>query len=97
MTKYHQQLLKGMAITVRLSCIVVFFGLVFGTVIAFMKMSNFGIGKFKPLNALATAYIEVLRGTPLLLQLYFPQTAWQCTLLHTVSFSYPYLPYYIIS
>ena len=71
MTKYYQPLLKGMAITVRLSCIVVFFGLIFGTVIAFMKMSNFGIGKFKPLNALATVYIEVLRGTPLLLQLYF--------------------------
>ena len=71
MTKYYQPLLKGMAITVALSCIVVFFGLIFGTVIAFMKMSNLHIGKFKPLNALATAYIEVLRGTPLLLQLYF--------------------------
>ena len=71
MTKYHQPLLKGMLMTIQLSCITVFFGLVFGTVIAFMKMSNFRIWKIKPLNLLATIYVEVLRGTPLLLQLYF--------------------------
>ncbi len=71
MTKYYQPLLKGMGITVILSCVVVFFGLIFGTVIAFMKMSNLRIGKFKPLSALATVYVEVIRGTPLLLQLYF--------------------------
>ena len=34
-------------------------------------MSNFRIWKIKPLNLLATIYVEVLRGTPLLLQLYF--------------------------
>ena len=71
MTKYHQPLLKGMLMTLQLSCVVVFFGLIFGTVIAFMKMSNFKIWKIKPLNLLATIYVEVLRGTPLLLQLYF--------------------------
>ena len=71
MTKYYQPLLKGMGVTVLLSCIVVFFGLIFGTVVAFMKMSNLSIGKFKPLNAIATVFVEVIRGTPLLLQLYF--------------------------
>lgn len=71
MVQYHQPLIKGVGITILLSTIVVFFGLIFGTVIAFMKMSNFSIGKFKPLNAIATAYVEILRGTPLLLQLYF--------------------------
>ena len=71
MTKYHQPLLKGMLMTIQLSCITVFFGLIFGTFIAFMKMSNFRIWKIKPLNLLATIYVEVLRGTPLLLQLYF--------------------------
>ena len=69
--KYSLTLIKGMAMTVQLSCITVFFGLVFGTVIAFMKMSNFKIWKIRPLNLLATIYVEVLRGTPLLLQLYF--------------------------
>ena len=71
MTKYHQPLLKGMLMTLQLSCVVVFFGLIFGTVVAFMKMSNFKIWKLRPLNLLATIYVEVLRGTPLLLQLYF--------------------------
>lgn len=71
MVQYHQPLIKGVGITILLSTIVVFFGLIFGTVIAFMKMSNFSIGKFKPLNTIATAYVEILRGTPLLLQLYF--------------------------
>lgn len=71
MTKYYQPLLKGMLMTVQLSCITVFFGLIFGTVVAFMKMSNFKIWKIKPLSLLATIYVEVLRGTPLLLQLYF--------------------------
>ena len=66
MTKYYQPLLKGMAITVALSCIVVFFGLIFGTVIAFMKMS-----KVKMLNAITALYIEIIRGAPMLLQLYF--------------------------
>jgi His/Glu/Gln/Arg/opine family amino acid ABC transporter permease subunit len=71
MTKYHQPLLKGMLMTLQLSCVVVFFGLIFGTVVAFMKMSNFKIWKIRPLNLLATIYVEVLSGTPLLLQLYF--------------------------
>ena len=71
MSKYHQPLLKGVLMTLQLSCVTVFFGLIFGTLIAFMKMSNFKIWKIKPLNLLATIYVEVLRGTPLLLQLYF--------------------------
>ena len=71
MSKYHQPLLKGVLMTLQLSCVTVFFGLIFGTLIAFMKMSNFKIWKIRPLNLLATIYVEVLRGTPLLLQLYF--------------------------
>ena len=71
MSQYSGTLLKGMLMTVQLSCITVFFGLIFGTIIAFMNMSNFKIWKIRPLNLIATIYIEVLRGTPLLLQLYF--------------------------
>ena len=71
MSKYSAALTKGVISTVQLSVVTVFFGLIFGTVIAFMKMSNFKIWKIKPLSLLATIYVEVLRGTPLLLQLYF--------------------------
>ena len=42
------------------------FGTLLGMLVALLRMS-----KFKPSSILAEAYIEVLRGTPILLQLYF--------------------------
>lgn len=69
--KYSGVFFKGTLVTVELSVIVVLCGLLLGAVLAMMKISNFKIAKFHPLRALATVYIEVLRGTPLLLQLYF--------------------------
>ena len=50
-------------------CMVV--GIVIGSILALMRLSNFKIGKFKPLSAIATVYTEVVRDTPLLVQLYF--------------------------
>ena len=38
---------------------------------AMMHRSSWGIGRFKPLHAAAVVYVEVIRGTPILLQLYF--------------------------
>jgi len=65
-SKYWQVfLLTGLKNTLLLTCISVALGTLLGTVIAMAKMS-----KFKPLRALVTVYIEVLRGTPILLQLY---------------------------
>ena len=65
-TKYWQVfLLTGLKNTLLLTCISVALGTLLGTFIAMAKMS-----KFKPLRALVTVYIEVLRGTPILLQLY---------------------------
>ena len=58
-------LFQGLKNTLLLTCISVALGTVLGTVIAMGKMS-----KFKPLSALISVYIEVLRGTPILLQLY---------------------------
>jgi len=62
---WHVFLLEGLVYTIILSAIAVLFGVIFGSIIAFARMS-----KIKPLSLLATAYIEVIRGTPLLLQLY---------------------------
>lgn len=56
---------EGMVLTVYLSAISVFFGTVFGTLLCLLR----GV-KFKPIQWLATAYIEVVRGTPLLLQMF---------------------------
>lgn len=69
--KYGSLFLEGAGVTLGLSAITVFFGVILGSLIALMKMSKLHIWKFKPLSFLATVYIEVIRGTPLLLQLYF--------------------------
>ena len=58
-------LFQGLKNTLLLTCISVALGTVLGTVIAMGKMS-----KFAPLRWLVSVYVEVLRGTPILLQLY---------------------------
>lgn len=58
-------LIKGVSVTLALSVITVFFGAILGALLALMKMSRFGVLRF-----LVTAFVEVIRGTPILLQLY---------------------------
>ena len=47
------------------------FGVLIGSFVAWMRMANFAIWKIKPLRIISSIYVEVIRGTPLLLQLYF--------------------------
>lgn len=63
--KYGSFFTTGLKYTLILSIAGAFFGVILGTIIAFMKMSKNKVIKF-----LATAYIEFIRGTPLLVQLY---------------------------
>ena len=66
LAKYWQVfLLTGLKNTLLLTIISVALGTVLGTLVAMAKMS-----RFKVLRALISVYIEVLRGTPILLQLY---------------------------
>ena len=58
-------LIKGVSVTLALSVITVFFGAILGALLALMKMS-----RVKVLRFLVTAFVEVIRGTPMLLQLY---------------------------
>lgn len=58
-------LITGVGGTLLLSVITIVFGAILGALLAIGKMS-----KFKPLGWLVTAIVEVIRGTPLLLQLY---------------------------
>ncbi len=64
--KYDYVFIEGIKWTLILSVITIFFGTVLGTVIAFMKMSN-----NKVLRFIADVYNGIIRGTPILLQLYF--------------------------
>ena len=65
-SKYWQLFLfTGLKNTLILTIISVALGTVLGTLIAMMKMS-----KLKAIRFIASVYIEVIRGTPILLQLY---------------------------
>ena len=64
--KYYPVYLSGLWGTLWISAVTVLLGTLLGMVIAMMRM-----GKFKPSRIFADVYIEVLRGTPVLLQLYF--------------------------
>lgn len=58
-------LLEGVKNTLLLTAAAVFFGVILGALVAMCKMSRFKVVRF-----LINVYIEVLRGTPILLQLY---------------------------
>ena len=58
-------LIEGLSATILLSLMTVVFGTVFGAVLALVK-----IGKIKVLKWIVNAVVEVIRGTPMLLQLY---------------------------
>ena len=60
------RLLEGMIITVKLSLLSGLCGMLLGMVIAFLKISR---NKF--ISSIATVYITIFRGTPLLLQILF--------------------------
>ena len=63
--KYKMFYISGVQNTLLLAIFAVFFGVILGVVLALMKLS-----KKKILKAIATAYIEFLRGTPVIVQIY---------------------------
>ena len=69
--RYPNLFLIGTGYTLLLSAITVICASVLGALLALMRRSRLHIGKFYPLHLLAPIYIEIVRGTPMLLQLYF--------------------------
>lgn len=61
--RYSSLFLKGLKTTLIISLVTVFLGTILGAVLFFMKSSNFFIFKI-----ISSIYIEVVRGTPMLLQ-----------------------------
>lgn len=61
---YAPEFFKGLGITLAFSVISVFLALFLGAVLCLGKVSE-----IKPLEIITTAYIEIIRGVPLLLQL----------------------------
>ncbi len=65
LTHYGGLFVTGTGYTLLLSFLTVLGGIIFGSLLAIMKRTK------TPLAFFASAYIEVIRGTPILLQLYF--------------------------
>ena len=64
--KYYMLFVTGTWNTLWISAVTVLLGTLLGMIIALMRM-----GKIKPFRLFTDVYIEILRGTPILLQLYF--------------------------
>lgn len=63
--KYRVMLWSGVKFTLIISIATIFLGLIFGTLMAFMKMS-----KLRLLRIIANIYVEFIRGTPVLVQIF---------------------------
>ncbi|MGI5888548.1 MAG: amino acid ABC transporter permease [Oscillospiraceae bacterium] len=65
LVEYYDYFLRGTRTTVIISLLTVFLGFILGCIIAFMRLS-----RIKPLSWLSNIYTSVIRGTPLLVQLF---------------------------
>lgn len=50
LVKYKSAYISGILMTIKLSVVTVFFGMIIGSLIALLKLSEFHIGKIKPLK-----------------------------------------------
>ncbi|MGY0614601.1 amino acid ABC transporter permease [Vibrio sp. FJH11] len=62
---WSAELISGLLVTVKISAISLVFTLVFGLVTALLRLSDSKIGQ-----AIGSAYVELIRNTPLLVQIY---------------------------
>src|SRR5690554_4717147 len=65
MADYTPLFIEGLKVTVQIAFVAVLIGVVIGMLMALMKLS-----KSKMLSWIATIYIQIIRGTPVLVQLY---------------------------
>lgn len=63
--KYISMFQQGLVCTLSLSAFTVLFGFILALVLALMRMS-----KIRPLRWVATAYVEIFRATPMMVQLF---------------------------
>lgn len=65
LSKYYMFFVNGIKNTIILSIFTLILGVLFGVILAFMRLS-----KNKPVKLLSGMYVEFVRGTPLLVQLF---------------------------
>ncbi|MDI6601645.1 MAG: amino acid ABC transporter permease [Thermoanaerobacteraceae bacterium] len=64
-SSYSPLFVKGTVTTLELTLFSVVLGIMIGLIVALLKMSS-----FKPVSIIGHVYVELIRGTPLLVQLY---------------------------
>lgn len=64
-----KQYLAGLGITLEVAIFAGILGIIIGTVVALMKLSTTEDGRPTVLNYIATVYVDIIRGTPSVLQL----------------------------
>lgn len=64
LSEYYQMYINATLTTIQVSLLALLIGLVLGIVVCLAKISN-----VKPLNWLATVYVEIIRNTPILVQI----------------------------
>ena len=65
----YKMLLQGLQTTLVTALFAGIIGLILGSILALMRLSSFRIGRFHPLRALASFYVDLIRGTPVVVQL----------------------------
>ncbi len=65
----YMYIVKGLGITLLITFLAVLLGIVLGFTTAIIRCTNTKTGKLKFLNAVAKAYLTVIRGTPVVVQL----------------------------
>jgi polar amino acid transport system permease protein len=64
--EYKYLFLQGLLVTLKLSALTILISLPLGTIVAFARVSE-----LVPLRVVSTAYVEVFRNTPLLVQIFY--------------------------
>ena len=68
--KYYPVFIEGIKFTLLVSLLAVVCGVIFGTILCFMKRSKLRVLRLPLPKLIASIYIEFVRGTPLLLQIF---------------------------
>jgi polar amino acid transport system permease protein len=85
---FERSILQGLLVTLELTVVAMFVGVVLGTVIAVMRLSENPL-----LRGAATAYVGLFRGTPILVQLLF--WFFLGTVLPQISLGVPFGPSFV--
>ncbi len=65
----YEMIFTGLGRTLFIALMSALMGIALGCVLALMRLSNMKIGRFKVLRGISTLYVDIVRGTPVVVQL----------------------------